>query len=534
MKHKKIFCTILASALLISQGAFATTAGAKEDIGVTGESTTLEAAYIEFTEAMVNHDIDVLLPFDSFVENYNLSSEDDIDTYLEEVIRVEIENHAVAEATDSTIIGELEPIPITNPELESAYETLIETYPYLSMSYEDFIEEYALLGSPDIDSYLESFDDVLVPPADVSPNAGEEQWYHNTGTSLPQRATYSDYGLLHTVKKGDLIHEAEGAGGLGHIAVVEGIFYDMTYNQFYVRLIEGIQRGVCRGVLDDTRIDRQGGTVLRVTESAGATDRIKNEAVAFCISQLGKGYELDLCHHTSPNQYTWYCSELAWAAYKNQGIDIEMDDVVANQPGITPRDILYGTKTSTVNYNTSISFTDISTHPAKTQMQYLANNGLMTGVTSSECQPNSTLSRAMVATGLYRLEGTPTNIGSEPFTDVGNSSWYSLAVSWAYTKGIVTGMTSTTFSPDTAVTREQLATFLYRYAQYKGLDTSYANNLGSFSDGSSVSEYALTPVKWAVKHNLLSAVSGTTLAPQQNATRAQFAVAVYNLVTGLM
>lgn len=491
---------------------------------------------------MEDNDTDVLLSYDSFVENYSQSSEDDLKSYLDEVIDDELNNDTSEEisATDTAnhpddeYTLEADDIDSDQAALEDAYQVLTETHPELDMSYDDFVNEYELLNEPDVDTYLNSYDDVLVTPlASPDPNA----WYYNTGTSLPRRATYSNYGLLHSAKKGDLIYEGNGGFGItGHIAMVEGIFYSTTYDQFYIRLIEATSKGVCRGVLDDTRVDDKDVSLLSVKASSGVTEKIKNSAVAFCISQLGKDYRLDLAHDTSASEMDWYCSELVWAAYKRQGIDLEVIPwPYENESGITPHDLLHSEHVSRVYFkDAKISFGDIGSHWAKPQIHYVARNGLMNGITTTEFGPDTTLSRAMAITVLYRLAGTPTNAGSEPFSDVSNADWYSVAVSWAYSNGIVSGVTSTTFCPNNAVTREQLVTMLYRYAQYKGLSTSYSNSLSAFTDAGSISSYAVVPMKWAVSKGILAGTTSTTLSPQETCTRAQYAVFIYRVITKLM
>ena len=162
------------------------------------------------------------------------------------------------------------------------------------------------------------------------------QYYYKTGLSCPKEATYSKYKLLERVKKGDVIYEAMGAGGLaGHIAIVEGVF-DRGDGTKYIRLIESIgDGGTVRSILDDKRADVKQAYVLRVY---GASQTNINRALAFCIGQMGKGYRMDLKWDFNYYQPDWYCSELVWAAYFNQGINIETTGAV-NEPGVTPRDI---------------------------------------------------------------------------------------------------------------------------------------------------------------------------------------------------
>jgi len=220
----------------------------------------------------------------------------------------------------------------------------------LDMSFETFIEEYKNGNYDNVDQYIEVYHDILEVPENrlINPaSSGSSKWYYNTGTSLPQAADYSEYRLLDVVKKGDIIFEANGGFGVtGHTAIVEGIYYSSTQKQSYVRVVEAIDVGVVRSILDDGRVDDKNVTVLRV--SSASSSQINN-AVSFCTGQLGKAYKLDFAKNTSPNEKDWYCSELIWAAYYNQGINIETNSVI-NEPGVTPRDIRNGNKTSIVSF----------------------------------------------------------------------------------------------------------------------------------------------------------------------------------------
>lgn len=166
-------------------------------------------------------------------------------------------------------------------------------------------------------------------------SSGSSPYYYNSGLDCPKEASYGKYNLLDNVKKGDVLFDAKGGHGItGHISIVEGIFTSKDGTR-YIRIIEAIGVGVVRGILDDNRIDEREVTVLRV---APATEKDKEGAVNFCISQLGKSYRLDFTKDTSPNEKHWYCSELVWASYKNQNIDIE-DKSIISGPGVTPRDV---------------------------------------------------------------------------------------------------------------------------------------------------------------------------------------------------
>ena len=147
----------------------------------------------------------------------------------------------------------------------------------------------------------------------------------------------------------------------------------------------------------------------------------------------------------------------------------------------------------------------------------------MAGVGDGKFNPYGTTTRGMIVSILYRLEGEPQPAGVAPFTDVTSDKYYAKAVAWANENGIVSGYDTDTFGPDDNITREQLASMLYRYAQYKGKDVTYdANALDSFADSYKVSPYAVDAVKWAVSEGIISG-DGTYINPTAYATRAETA-----------
>ena len=150
-------------------------------------------------------------------------------------------------------------------------------------------------------------------------------------------------------------------------------------------------------------------------------------------------------------------------------------------------------------------------------------NGLMTGTSARTFAPDRPVTRAMLVTILWRLAGEPYGRVS-PFEDVLPGSWYAQAVSWAYDKGIVTGVTATSFQPDAPVTREQLCAILCRYAALTGKNTAASAPLDAYTDRAQVSAYAEASVRWALQAGLLTGVGDGRLAPRSGATRAQLAV----------
>lgn len=156
-------------------------------------------------------------------------------------------------------------------------------------------------------------------------------------------------------------------------------------------------------------------------------------------------------------------------------------------------------------------------------VQYVYENGMMSGTSETTFSPDLTTTRGMIVTILYRLENEPTVTGTTAFTDVAADQYYANAVAWAAQNGIVSGIDATTFAPNNAITREQMAAILYRYAQFKGYDVSAKADLSVYTDAAQVSTYATDAMAWANGAQLITGISQTTLTPAGNATRAQVA-----------
>ena len=158
-------------------------------------------------------------------------------------------------------------------------------------------------------------------------------------------------------------------------------------------------------------------------------------------------------------------------------------------------------------------------------VEYVAENGIMSGVSAREFAPNAGFSRAMLAQTLYAMSGKPAVKAESIFADVAANAWYADAVNWAAEKGYVSGVGDGKFAPDASITREQMALILYRYA---GSPDASGMVLREFADGDSVSAYAVDAIRWAVHEGLISGMENNTLAPQGTATRAQVAQILMN------
>ncbi len=172
-------------------------------------------------------------------------------------------------------------------------------------------------------------------------------------------------------------------------------------------------------------------------------------------------------------------------------------------------------------------FEDVKTNDwFSEEVEYVVDKGMMNGISDTRFAPNATTTRGMIVTILYRLEGSP-NLDNEnlgyPYADVNANAYYGDAVYWARLNGIVNGYTTEKFGPSDAITREQMAAILYRYAQYKGYDVSKTTKLDEYKDGAEVSAYATAAMQWANAEGLITGKTSITLVPKGSATRAEVA-----------
>lgn len=167
-------------------------------------------------------------------------------------------------------------------------------------------------------------------------------------------------------------------------------------------------------------------------------------------------------------------------------------------------------------------------HPGA--VEYVSEHGLMDGVSGDLFAPDTAVTRGMVVTVLYRLEGAPEVAGPASFPDVGADTWYGGAVAWAQGADVAAGYGSGDFGPNDIVTREQLAVFLQRYAVYKGMEIA-DGVLGGYRDEESISFWALDGMKHAVGAGLIAGRGGDMLEPGGVASRAELAVILQRLMT---
>ncbi len=166
-------------------------------------------------------------------------------------------------------------------------------------------------------------------------------------------------------------------------------------------------------------------------------------------------------------------------------------------------------------------------------VKFVVEKGMMRGIGSETFGPNIPLTRGMLITVLHRLESEP-SLGKSSFVDVEEGKYYSEAVAWAQQNGIIIGISETEFGPDTIITREQLATILYRYAIYRGYDAEVGEKLYAYKDSGLISGYALSAMQWAVGKDIIKGKEGMLLAPSDNATRAETAAILQRFIEDML
>ena len=219
---------------------------------------------------------------------------------------------------------------------------------------------------------------------------------------------------------------------------------------------------------------------------------------------------------------TYYAFKAASSGY-DSGVPLDevvMDYITSELKGVVSK-AQYG---ETDNRIHTISYNDAKAGDwYANAVNYVTLTGLMNG-TGDGFSPNLAINRGMMVTVLYRMAGSPEVTAENPFTDVPADTWYTDAVIWASENGITAGTSETTFSPTNSLTREQLATFFYRFADFENPDPiEITGDLTGFTDAGQVASYATDAMKWAIGEGLISGTTETTLSPKATATRAQVA-----------
>ncbi len=273
--------------------------------------------------------------------------------------------------------------------------------------------------------------------------------------------------------------------------------FDFTYDSWYLYLSEALPEGT---------------TEAEYAESLGNPQYIEYEGIKYQRDDYSGSYY----HFTGEDNYV------------TKNAHISADEKIAkiiSYCGYTAKDL---PPTFDV-FDSSDVFVDLKVNDwSKEGIDYVVSHGYMNGTgNGTTFDQTGTMTRAMIVSVLHRIAGSPAPEGTNPFTDLqADQTWYHNAVIWAYENGIVSGTGATTFSPKGAVTREQMATFISRFAAYMGYDVETENDISAFPDFDSVNDWAIKGLAWANENGIITgATSGgvTVLAPQGEATREQVA-----------
>lgn len=161
---------------------------------------------------------------------------------------------------------------------------------------------------------------------------------------------------------------------------------------------------------------------------------------------------------------------------------------------------------------------------------FVYSEKMMMGTSDTRFRPYGTATRGMMATILWRMEGSPAVTGNSPYGDLESGKYYTDAVIWAARNNIFKGYEDNTFRAEESITREQLAAIFYRYAGYKGYDLTTLESLDSFSDKDSVSSWAKEAMQWAVGSGLILGKDNNILDPQGTAIRAEIAAMLHRFI----
>ena len=242
----------------------------------------------------------------------------------------------------------------------------------------------------------------------------------------------------------------------------------------------------------------------------------------------GQAFDVDATYTIVTNDFlaaggdTYYAFSAAESGY-DTGISLDqvvMDYITEELDG-TVTAARYGQTASRIH---TISYNDVTAGDWFTpDVIYVTLTGLMNG-TGDGFSPNNNINRAQLVTVLYRMAGEPEVTGENPFTDVPDGQWYTDAVLWAAENNITDGTSETTFSPNNPLTREQMATFFYRFANFEaGEPIEVTGDLSGYTDADLVADYAVDAMTWAVGEGVISGIGNNTLAPDNTASRAQMA-----------
>lgn len=260
------------------------------------------------------------------------------------------------------------------------------------------------------------------------------------------------------------------------------------------------------------------------------------------IAKTGHSYEDTVVAPTCDKKgYTQHTCTVCGESYKNTYVSALGHDYVSKvtKPATDTEDgvLTYTCTRCGTSYTEVIpatvhdcpcdDFTDLdNTKWYHEGVDLMLNKGYMKGIGNGKFDPNGSTTRAMIVTIIWRMEGQPAPSGKNPFTDVQANAWYTDAITWAAENDVVNGMGDNKFDPNARITREQMATILFRYANGNGADTTARTSLSSFPDGGKVQSWAKDAMQWAVSESIIQG-DGALLQPQGTTTRAQAATILY-------
>ena len=186
-----------------------------------------------------------------------------------------------------------------------------------------------------------------------------------------------------------------------------------------------------------------------------------------------------------------------------------------------------------VNTCPSVHLVDVANlfPEAHDAVDFMVSKGYMKGISDTLFAPHMDLNRAMMVTTLHRIAGSPTGSGTHNFVDVPDNKFYTAPVIWAVENNITSGVSENLFAPDKSLTRQELVTFLYRFAEEMGYDRTATTDLSAYTDAGEVQPYAVEAFQWAVAEGVIKGTTDTTLDPEATTTRAQVSLMVYRLLS---
>jgi len=288
-----------------------------------------------------------------------------------------------------------------------------------------------------------------------------------------------------------------------------------AYTNLSSIIIPGHRREVVEGVIVGTSISANAFSVcenLKTVILEDGVDYIGSNAFSFC-SKLTTISIPDNVREIQPSSF-----------YEANKVEIY---------GIEGSYAQKYAKENNIKFHTYIEpFVDTKTNAFyENALKYLYSNGYVTGTTKITFSPNDKLSRAMLVTILWNMEGRPKASGTNKFPDVKNGAWYTDAIVWASTSGVVNGNKDGTFTPNNNITRQEVAVMLCNYAKYKGKNVTSSKDLSTFKDNSRVASWALPSMRWAIENKVIGgAENGTKINPVNNATRAEAVTMIKNYI----